>query len=815
MDRQSLRVLEFPQIQGFLQALALTAPGRQVASEVYPSTDRRQIDIWLGQVTELKEYLQVGKALPLGGIHALSALIDRASATGDALLPAELLEVRATLNAARTLRELVARCEPRYLRLAALLENLQPLPELERKIGRAIDQRGQIRDGASPELTRVRKEVGDLRTSLHEELTKILEKQASQKTLQEKIISVRNDRLVIPLRSEAKGALEGIVHDTSHSGATCFVEPLSAVPLNNRLSQARSREREEQARILRELTDAVILAAELLRHNEHWLGFIDCVHAKVRLSTLLLGRAPQLNNAERIRLLQAVHPILALQERAQESSSLPAALGEMVMGAEPSETQKSGQIRAVPIDLHLSEEQKILIISGANTGGKTVSLKTLGLLGAMVQAGLHIPVAEGSEWPILRGIFAEIGDEQDVRAHLSTFSARVQKLVKMLAQVDSQALVLLDEIGTGTDPAEGAALALAVLDELRLRGTYIAVTTHYHLIKAYGMLHAGVQNVSVAFDEESGRPTYELLYGHPGTSNALQIAADLGMPPEIIEEAKGHLDPSESRAIDLIRQLKEAWNRAKAEEEELRLQRQRLEGVQADLAREHQRLVKSREEILDHARQQSEGMLTKAENELKSVVANLQRGGMGEAVAARQIVERIREELTVALEPQVQSQNEGRIPTAEGQQVRLRGMGGRGTLVKFKDQGRRAEVQMGPKRVEVDTESLELLPAQQIKGAEMPRNNGIRVFREEPEAYQQRLHLVGLRVEEAIPLLDKAIDRAILDGYSQIQVVHGYGTGRLRQAVQTFLAEHAVVKGFHAAQQRWGGSGVTVVELKD
>ena len=265
-------------------------------------------------------------------------------------------------------------------------------------------------------------------------------------------------------------------------------------------------------------------------------------------------------------LKQASHPILTLQQRALTTSALPATLTEMVLGAKLSENRKFDGIEVVPIDLYLDEKRKILIVSGANTGGKTVSLKTLGLLGAMVQAGLHIPVSEGSEWPMRTGIFAEIGDEQDVRAHLSTFSARVQRLVEMLEKVDHGSLVLLDEIGTGTDPAEGVALALALLDELRRQGTFVAVTTHYHLIKAYGMLHEEVENVAVAFDQESGRPTYRLLYGYPGTSNALQIAADLGMSPEIIEAARGHLDGDEGRTIDLIRELTEAWHRAESEE---------------------------------------------------------------------------------------------------------------------------------------------------------------------------------------------------------------------------------------------------------
>ena len=609
--------------------------------------------------------------------------------------------------------------------------------------------------------------------------------------------------------------MEGIVHDTSQSGATCFVEPISVIPINNQLSQTRSLEREEQMRILRELTDAIMSSAEVLRHNELWLGRIDCVHAKVKLSSLLHARAPILNDGDCIRLLQAFHPILALQEKSQEPSGLPAPLSELVSGSDPLEANKARKVEVVPVDLVLSEEQKTLIISGANTGGKTVSLKTLGLLGVMVQAGLHIPVAEGSQWPVLSGIFAEIGDEQDVLAHLSTFSARVRTLVKMLAQVDRKSLVLLDEVGTGTDPAEGTALALAVLDGLRQQEPFIAVTTHYHLIKAYGMLQQTVENVSVAFDEESGRPTYRLQYGHAGTSNALQIAADLAMPPAIIQAAKDHLDRDEGETIDLIRQLGQAWQRANSEAEELRRQREQLELAQADLANEHSELMQSREEILAEVRNQTEGLLSETENELKSVIASLQKGGMREAMGARDKVHRIREDLSSSLKSQVLHKSELVTAAAIGKPVSLRGTQGSGTLLRLKDKGRRAEVQIGPKLVEVGTDALELLPVQQNVDDKGVHLDGIRLIRHEPVFCQQRLNLLGLRVEEALPLLDKAIDSAILEGCNQIHVVHGHGTGRLRRAVQNFLAEHAVVKGFHPEKHNQGGTGVTVVELKD
>jgi DNA mismatch repair protein MutS2 len=814
MDRHSLRVLEFPHLLRVLEALAVSGPGRQAARQVHPGSDRQEIETWLGQVTELKEYLQIGNNLYLSGIEAVGEILSRVTESGQVLLPESLLKVSNTLETTRVLHALTGQCEHRYPRLAELLGRLQPLPDLEARISRSIDEHGHIRDEASPELSRIRAEIGRLRERLHSELSEILERQASRKTLQEKLITLRSGRMVIPLRSDARGALEGIVHDTSQSGATAFVEPLAVVPLNNSLNRARSRELEEESRILRELTEAVMAAGEVLSENERWLGAIDCLHAKVLLSSLLQAGEPELNDGDRIRLLQAVHPILALQKRTDQPGFLPIAVAEIVMADDSPSTNISGPPEVVPIDLHLSREQSTLIISGANTGGKTVSLKTLGLLGAMVQAGLHIPVAEGSEWPVLTGIYAEIGDEQDLRAHLSTFSARIQRLVHILDQADSLALVLLDEIGTGTDPAEGAALALGILDELRARKPFIAVTTHYHLIKAYGMAQEGVENVAVDFDEKSGRPTYRLIYGYPGASNALQIARDLSLPPGVIEATRRYLDRDQQRTIALIQELEDACRKAETEREKLREQRQQMEIVQEEFTSERDRLVQSREAVLIEAKEKAERLLSEAEKELKSVVRGFQKQGAAGAMQARKKVRQIRETLSGALESQGPRVSGLVTAAAEGQTVRLRGMVETGILLQVKEDGKRAEVQMGPKRVEVDASVLELLPAQKEKASDYDGVKGVRVLREHAESCLQRLDLVGLRVEDALPLLDRAIDRALLDGCPRIHVVHGHGTGRLRRAVHEFLTGHSVVKEFYHERQERGGAGVTVVELK-
>jgi len=813
MDRQSLRVLEYPHILTVLEALATTEPGRQAVRELRPSVERELITGWLGQVTELKDYLRSGGPLPLAGIEAVSATLDRVGQTGQVIVPENLLKVASTLAATRLLRRLADQLPSRASRIRELLALLQPLPELETRIGRAIDGHGKIRDDASPTLSRLRTEIIRLREHLHSELTGILERQAAQKTLQEKLITVRNGRLVIPVRSGARGAVDGIIHDTSQSGATSFVEPLAVVPLNNQLSRARSLEQEEEARILRELTQGVMDAGEVLRTNERWLGEIDRLHAKVRLSFLLRAREPVVNDGESIRLLQAVHPLLALQRLAREGEAVPASLAEVLWG-EGGAAVRTAPRAVVPIDIHLAREQRTLIISGANAGGKTVSLKTLGLLGAMVQTGLHIPVAEGSEWPILTGIFAEIGDEQDLRAHLSTFSARIQRLAAILGLADRRCLVLLDELGTGTDPAEGAALGLAVLDGLRSRGALIAVTTHYHLIKAYGMVEEGVVNAAVEFDEGSGRPTYHLRYGQPGTSNALKIAADLAMPPEVIQATRRYLSRDEQRTNELIEKLEEAHRRAEREGEELRRTRHAFESARLELQQEREDLARSRAQVVGEARQQAEHLITEAEKELKDAVIRFQEQGSSGAAAARRRVQKVKATLKTALEPEARGRDAALARSAEGRLVKLRGAGGTGILVEVKDEGRRAAVQLGPKRVEVDASALELLPAQQERGPMGAGGNGVRVLRDETGGWQDRLNLVGLRVDEALPLLDKAIDQAILQGRTEIEVVHGHGTGRLRKAVHEFLLNHGGVKGFHHEVQNRGGSGVTVVELK-
>ncbi|MBW1980934.1 MAG: endonuclease MutS2 [Deltaproteobacteria bacterium] len=812
MDYQSLRVVEFPFIVKCLVALCRSEPGRRRSAELRPGDNRLEIEKLLAQVSELKEYLQVGNDLPLFGIEPVGDILEQVEGSGQSLQPESLLKIASTLEATQRLHSLARQCAERYHRLLELLEQLEPLAELLKTINKTVDHRGWIRDDASPELARLRGEIITVREQLHKELSELLDRLSSQKILQDKLITVRNDRLVIPLRSEARGAIEGIVHDTSHKGATSFVEPLSAVPLNNKLCRARALEKEEEARILRQLTEKVLGKASILRLNEYWLGHIDSVHAKVLLSRLLGGREPELNNGQRIRLKEAAHPILILQEKAQEPGGLPAVLRDCLPHPQGEKRDDSRMI-VVANDFELSREKSMLIISGANTGGKTVSLKTLGLLGAMIQAGLHVPVAEGSEWPVFSNIFAEIGDEQDLQAHLSTFSARIKRIVEVLQHADADTLVLFDEIGTGTDPAEGAALALAVMDELLERRVFAVVTTHYHLIKAYGAGRANVENVAVEFDGETGRPTYRLLYGTIGSSNALKVAADLSLPSRVLQRTERYLEPNSRWTVELIEGLAKARRRAESQLVELEKERQQLQRLRSALAREQEQLQSQREAILEETRVQASLLLSEADKEIRAMISDFQRSGAPGAQKTHERLKQVKESVSAVLKQPKPEKSAVLPPFAAGRRVRLSSTAATGTILRLKEGGRRAEVQIGQKRVEVAATDLEVLATDEDKHS--PSSSGIKLMLQPRDGYNRHLDLVGLRVEEALAKLDKAIDQAILEDCSSIYVIHGHGTGKLRQAVHGFLMDHALVKGFRHERQSQGGTGVTVVELKE
>ncbi|MDR7465332.1 MAG: endonuclease MutS2, partial [Armatimonadota bacterium] len=525
MDPRSLRVLEYPQVLELLAAETITPMGREQAAALLPATDLETCRARLRETTEAAA-LRASGEVSLRGARDLRPSLRRAVA-GGTLDPQDLLDVAQTLEVARRLKAFLEAHRAQAPHLAELGRGITPQPLLEERITAVLDEAGEVRDGASPHLRRIRAEQRALERRLREQLEGILRDPAYARMVQEPLVTIRSDRFVIPIRQEAKGQFPGIVHDQSTSGATVFMEPLAIVPLGNRLRELVAEARAEIGRLLAELSQAVAAQAESIGTTLEALGAVDLALAKAALSERFACVEPRLEAVPLVDLRQARHPLLL---------------------------RHLGPERVVPIDVELGRRFKTLIISGPNTGGKTVTLKTIGLLTLMAQAGLHIPAAETSILGVFSQVFADIGDEQSIEQSLSTFSSHLRAIVDILAALRPPALVLLDEVAAGTDPTEGAALARAIIETLLEGGATTAATTHNNDLKALAYSLPGVENASVEFDPETLRPTFRVLVGQPGQSNALIIARRLGLAPQVVDRARSFLSADRLRADDLLRE---------------------------------------------------------------------------------------------------------------------------------------------------------------------------------------------------------------------------------------------------------------------
>ncbi|MDP3040413.1 MAG: endonuclease MutS2, partial [Deltaproteobacteria bacterium] len=510
MEERALRVLEFHRFVQKLKDYASSEVGQNLCLTLAPSRERGEVETLLRQAAEASALLQEEGDIPMEGVHEVRPLLQRIHPEGSCLLPGEFLPLRSTLGAAGRVKQFLGNTRVHHPRLQQWMEEIPEFKNLYADLQSALGPRGEILDSASPELRRLRKEISRIRSRIRNALEALWEQENLRKIFQDQIVTLRNERYVVAVKSEFKNILPGIIHDQSQSRATYFIEPFSTVEENNELNLLVKDEREEERRVLLRLTALVReQGGEVIRAVEI-LGRLDLVMAKAKYARAMKGTIPLLNEQGYWRLPNARHPLIEPQA-------------------------------VVPIDLHLDNGKSTLVITGANTGGKTVALKTLGLLTLMAQCGIPIPAAEGSEVAVFRNIFADIGDEQSLQDNLSTFSAWVQTAARIVKAADKSSLILLDEVGGGTDPGEGAALTMALIDTLRERGAKTVVTTHLHLLKAYGAHHPDLMNVSVEFDAGTLRPTYRLIYGRPGESYALPMAEKWGFPPELVKKAKGYL----------------------------------------------------------------------------------------------------------------------------------------------------------------------------------------------------------------------------------------------------------------------------------
>ncbi|HEY4668132.1 MAG TPA: endonuclease MutS2, partial [Anaerolineales bacterium] len=767
INPKDLETLELPKVLARLASYGAFSASKQLALELSPTTALEAALVRQQQTSQARLLLSARPALSIGGARDVRPQV-RAAERGAVLEPQDLLDVKATLESSRTLRRTFRRDGFGYPALAQIAAGLADDTGLIEAISRTLDDHGNVLDGASAKLRTVRRDLRSARVRLARKLERMVADPKFATMLQEPIVTQRQGRSVIPLRAEYKGRLPAVVHDQSASGATLFVEPLAAVELNNAVRELELQERDEVRRVLAELSAAIGAQRETIELAVESLAQLDLAFAKARFADDLNASEPVLNlpggRASRLRLQSARHPLL-------------------------------DPVTVVPMDLTLEPEVRAIVITGPNTGGKTVSLKTAGLLAAMAQCGLHIPAAAGSELEVFQGIYVDIGDEQSIEQSLSTFSSHISNIVRILRVADARSLVLLDELGAGTDPGEGAALARALLVEFLGRGCLTLVATHYPELKAFAHLTEGVQNASVEFDLESLQPTYHLTVGLPGRSNALAIAERLGLRKRIVEAARAELSPDDLRAdsmLEEIRRQRDAAAQAGAEAGQASMEARTLRD---ELRRRLDEIAEERNNILEQARREAGAELAAARRQLADLRRRLT--AVGEPLLSLGDINEELEQLEAALEAPG-SQPESKLPDLEGDwkepavgdRVLIRSIGSEGVVTALEDG--QAEVMLGRLRIKAELEDLVPLPSE--PAAEQVVSEGRLPTPSAPPPLE--LHVRGRTVEEALEQLERSLDAAYLAGAPFLRVVHGKGTGRLRQAIRQALKDSGYVASF-------------------
>ena len=783
MDDRSLKFLEFYHLVDILKEYSISPLGRKRCEDLRPSKDLPSIQSRLAEVMELKEIFEAEGEIPLGGLKDIEGIFKKLEVEGSVLDVQELLDLYQQTVLCKGLRRFFQKLE--NVRTPLLQEKVSRFSyqkALEKEILQSINTKGEILDRASRTLLDIRHRLGVAREKVKGVLDTLLHREDLQPIYQEQLITIRNGRYVLPIKSDAEHRLDWIIHDHSQSRMTYFLEPLHIVPLNNEISLLVGEEKEEEYRILADLSDRIREERQNLWNDFEILGELDLLFAMAKLSVRLRGVSPSLNEDGRIEMREARNPLLTLQD----------------------------EDRVVPIHLRMGDVTKVLIVSGANAGGKTVALKTLGLLTLMAQSGLPIPVAEGSQVGVFQDIFAVIGDEQNIEENLSTFSSHLLHVNQILEKAGLRSLVLLDELGVGTHAQEGCALAMGFLDRFRESGASVVVTTHFDRLKVYGYLHPDVENVAVEFDEETLEPKYTLVYGSSGLSNAFLIAEKLGISEKVLESARGHHDGSDeevTRTLETLERLKRDAEREKLEaskvKEEAGLERRRLKKI-LETIRER------RLEIYSKAEEKARKAVQKIEEELKEWVRRRKEEKFPVSLQRKEVQE-IREKFL----PSIRKKGRSSIASGlkVGERVRIEGLRSTGILTHVVKPLNRAEVITDKAKVKAPLS--EIVPV-----TEKEEKEEMGIQRSQPflkggvEEASSQLNVIGLTVEEALPKVDKFIDQALLHGLEKVHIIHGVGSGRLRNAIGQYLAEHKGVKSFSPGETLKGGRGITIVELR-
>jgi DNA mismatch repair protein MutS2 len=783
LNERTLRILEFDKIIAKVEALATSNYGKELVGELIPLTDPVLIREAQQITSEMVRLLEENDRIPLGGIFDIRDSIKRA-AIGSVLSPHELLEVASTLRASRLMKDYLAGQTGAAANLSEWGGRLGSFPMIERELERCIGPNGEVLDGASAKLHQLRSQMKVIQNRVREKLDSLVHNSDNSKYLQDLIVTVRNDRYVIPVKQEYRSFFPGIVHDHSASGATLFIEPMAVVELNNQLATVESQEAEEANRILAELTGKIQGIKETVSVSVNILARVDLAYAKARYSLEIHGSEPELNTDSIVELRSARHPLIP------------------------------GKV--IPTSLTLGKDYDTLVITGPNTGGKTVTLKTVGLLTLMAQSGLHIPANSGSKIAVFNEIFCDIGDEQSIEQSLSTFSSHLTQIIRILEAVKgSDCLVLLDELGAGTDPSEGAALAMSILTHLHQLEARTVATTHYSELKAFAYNTSGIENASVEFDVETLKPTYHLLIGLPGSSQAFEIALKLGMPEYLIAGARKFVSADSARVEEILKEIES--DRRKAREDRLLSEEARVKGESFKKRYESEwaKLKEQKETLIREAKAEAREILLEARRDSENLLRRIREASKEELVGiVNESRQRINEELERLEEkPAVPARQNipGPGTLKMGSRVRAVSVNQTGTVLEINNEN--VLVQLGILKATVPLNDLELLDEAKVKLATPLKKTGISGL-ETATHISPEISLRGMTVDDALYQLEKYLDQAILAGLTGFRVIHGKGTGALRQAVQKYLRDNPVVKHVSFAEQNEGGLGATVVELR-
>lgn len=786
MNNRILETLEFEKVKQFVRQFVVTAQGVEELKKLVPISQKEKLAHWLAETEDGLKVQRLRGGIPIPKLENIRPHMKRIEIGAD-LNGVELAQVSRVLSTTSELKRFVADLadsEIEFLRLYFWEEQLVTIPELNRRLKEAIDSDGRVTDDASPELKIIRQNIRRSEQNVRELLDGIV-RGKNAKYLSDTIITMRNDRYVIPVKQEYRGVFGGVVHDQSASGQTLFVEPKQVVELNNRLRQYQIAERNEIQRILSELSAELVPYRQEIIHNAYVIGKLDMMNAKARFGKELHAIVPAVNEENRVVLKQARHPLI-------------------------------DQEKVVANDISIGENYQAIVITGPNTGGKTITLKTLGLLQLMGQAGLPIPVEEESQIGIFDEVFADIGDEQSIEQSLSTFSSHMTNIVDILANVNEKSLVLFDELGAGTDPQEGAALAIAILDELGEKSAYVMATTHYPELKIYGYNRANTINASMEFDVDTLSPTYRLLIGVPGRSNAFEISSRLGLDQAVIHEAKQLMNDESQDLNEMIADLENRRKMAETEYLEMRHYVDEAQELYENLKEAYRYFFEEREKEIDKAKKKANEVVSEAEEKAEKIIADIrkmqQQVGQGN-VKEHQLIDAKTQLANLHQEEQLKKNKvlkkaKEQKTLKPGDEVLVTTYGQRGTLLR--KNGNQWQVEIGILKMNVsENELMPVAPQKETK------QRVIHAVRSESTSHvSNQLDLRGKRYEEALSEVDQYLDSAILAGYPQVIIVHGKGTGALRQGITDYLKNHRSVKSFEFAPANQGGNGATIVKFK-